>query len=334
MAGVVGIHVLANSLHLGHPPGTTGAAVLAADRVLNDVCVPAFLFLSGTLVWTRPAGASARAWWTRRAEVVFVPYLAWSAVYFVLALRADAALRAAAPAAIAAAFAVRLLTGTAHYHLYFPPILLLAYALTPAANRLLRHSPLLLVTAALACQGALVVVYRMAPLPPEPRLMLANALTLIPFAAFGAAVAASAERLGAHPGPVAAAAAAGGVALVAHGLGWLPVAADPGAGYLGRAAIMLATAAVLAAAVVLPATSLTLTAWAERFRAPLRGAAPLSYGVYLAHPLLLESVRSAVRSPAAWASPAFLAALWAGVLAASLAGVALLARFRATSWLV
>src|SRR5450759_3828705 len=72
MAGVVAIHVLANSLHLGHPPGATGTAVLAADRVLNDISVQAFLFLTGMLVWARPVASTARAWWAPRTEVVFI----------------------------------------------------------------------------------------------------------------------------------------------------------------------------------------------------------------------------------------------------------------------
>jgi len=121
----------------------------APVRVFDDLlhyAVPLFVFISGVFVWgrttlTEKASADKIAWGpflSRRVSLVLVPYLAWSALYMALLARQQAG--SLSPLRVLGL----LLTGHTWYHLYFIPMLLTFYLLTPLAVRILRRSPELL----------------------------------------------------------------------------------------------------------------------------------------------------------------------------------------------
>ena len=195
MAGVVAIHTL--GWPLAKAKGSAWyLGFLVADRVANAVCVPAFLFLTGLLVWgsrrrRAPHGLLVVA--AHRASCS-LPYLAWSAVYYVVRplLYPPAAGRRARGLADAA---VRVIAGTTCYHLYFPPLLLAVYLLAPArAAACSRAGPRRSRVATLVAQALLVAAHHGVPMPPEAREFVAHAALLVPFASAGAWFAAMGAR--------------------------------------------------------------------------------------------------------------------------------------------
>ena len=121
----------------------------APIRVLDDVlhyAVPLFVFISGALVWARPwrGGKGAyREFVAKRLGVIGLPYLAWAALYAVLYVE-----RSADGAAALLRVPGLVASGHIWYHLYFIPMLLTFYLLTPVASRAARWSPETLLAAA------------------------------------------------------------------------------------------------------------------------------------------------------------------------------------------
>jgi surface polysaccharide O-acyltransferase-like enzyme len=334
MAGVVMIHTLswamgANGVPKLHP------VYLAMGRFGNAVCVPAFLFLTGFLIWAGGPIDDWRAWWRRRLGVVFVPYVAWSLFYYWIrpSLYPDFTWPGR-KLFIIRDIVVRLLTGTAFYHLWFPPILLAVYVLTPLARRLLAAWPPLVPLAALALQGALIVLVQNVPMAPELKQLLSQFLSLVPFAAIGAWYA-TVER--SRPLPLWAlvpAGLAGFGLLVARSTGVLDYQMGRLEGYLWRLALLAAVSAFVAmlAALLTNARPALL-----RHRHGIAHVAGLSYGVYLAHPLAVWGAALlilATLGKPAWANPAVLLAAYVAEVAATLGFVALLRKSRVTAWLV
>ncbi len=133
MVAVVAIHVLMVYRY----PGAPISAVSLLDTLLH-FAVPVFFFVSGALVWGRYTGTGSAAYGSflhRRAMTIAAPYLAWSALYLAIA-----AFRGNWSYWITNA-PMLLLTGKSWYHLYFVPVLLLFYLLTPVAAPLIRRWP-------------------------------------------------------------------------------------------------------------------------------------------------------------------------------------------------
>lgn len=328
MSGVVAIHALAPVVR-GHLGGAWLPAYLALSRAANAVCVPAFVFLTGMLVWSRPA--SAEGWWARRARVVFVPFIAWSAVYHLVRPAFHAA--GASPEASLPA-SLGFLLGGAFYHLYFPPVLLAIYLLTGPARRLAAVSPALPMALALLVQALLSRLLTAVTLPVEAFLPLSRFALLLPMAAAGAWFG-SAEREGrVRSATIAGAGVGGGVFIALRSLGVFPLPAEGLAASAVDLSTTLAVAALTAMLVVL-LSHVRLTP--HPVQRALTRLAGLAYGVYLAHPLLLTAATAAVGTTlgsAALGRPLVLGGTYAAVLAGSLCLAAALKAVPHTRWLV
>lgn len=257
--------------------GTRGPIAFVSWELRFAVAM--FVMLTGALVWSRqPAGiAGWPRFYYRRIRLVMEPYLFWSALY--LAIGAYLGIRQSGSAwDIARDIAL----GTSWYHLYFVPVIIGVYLLTPLANALHKRSMLFAVSA-FTVTGVVVPVL----LAPNMRLIprLVSLVTLyLPYAAFGAWYAdlrrsnsAAVVRLW----PV----------LLAVGLGirgWLVLDGGwPSSPYV-RAAVVIAlnvlpSLGVLGLAEVLlrnrPGIGRLAGVWAS-----------FGFGVYLAHPLLLLAI--------------------------------------------
>lgn len=335
MVAVVAIHVLAASLGLARGPWSP--LYLVVDKALNWVAVPTFLFLTGMLVWNGPAPASAIRWWRRRLGRVFVPFLVWSALYmllrFALAGRSSPPLVAALPTG-PGSLALALLFGGGFYHLYFPPLLIVVYLLAPVARRVRAVSPWLLLAAAPLLQLAFAYGWQLAAPLPDWRSKLANLALLAPFAAVGAWYGALEPQLRPWRPVVLSAGAVGLAVVLGLSTGALPLAREPFPGVLPRLGAMLSASAVIAAAVMLASAA---AGRLEPRRALYHRMSGLSYGVYLAHPMVIVAVVAMVRNTlgdAVWAQPAFVAAAFAVVLAATIGLVSALDANRWTEWAV
>lgn len=308
-----------------------GSLPLVIDDVLH-YAVPLFVFISGALVWGRPWSATPgayRRFVSKRFSQIGLPYAAWALVYLGVLLATDRD-----PAAQVARAGGLLLTGHVWYHLYFVPMLLTFYLLTPLASRAIRARPEL----------ALVVVYvlRITLWPmlsgwlrdtvPDLAWSYATHLaTHLPHMALGAWFAVRQERLPAalrRLWPLLLGAGLIALLLLATGATaeW-PTALRRPVYPLGMAATVL---------------GLVLGGFALEPR--LRRAAPLisqfaalSFGVYFVHPLWLLALEGAVSGAgleAAWLSWWAVPTAWLFVGSASLASAWLLSRARATGWLV
>lgn len=307
-------------------------------RVVDDVlhfCVPLFVFISGALVWGRwnPATdtQSGRSrfgeFLRRRVSVVAVPYLAWAMVFLALAFA-----QSGNSAALAARAPWLLLTGHVWYHLYFIPMLLIFYLLTPVAAPLIRRWP----------EATLVLLYaaRIALWPSAAAWLQLNAPDLVwsvathfathlPHMALGAWFALRRERLqraGAVMSPLLL--AGGLVALAARSadaLGWVPDALT----YAVYPLAMLSTLLGLAFG------AFGLERVLERNARLWSTGAALAFGVYFVHPLWLEAVWGVVgKTTDVWLEWWAVPAAWLLVTAASYATAWALARFGRTRWLV
>lgn len=325
MVAVVGIHCLMTYR------GSTGqySPIALVDTLLH-FAVPAFFFVSGALVWGRYSGRTVHDYThflKRRTAVVVAPYLAWSGLYLLIA-----AVRGYWPYWVTHAPAL-LLTGRSWYHLYFIPVLVLFYVITPLVAPLARRHPELLLIAAYAVRLFLV----------EPVTLWARAAggpLLVTFAVV-ATTHASSMALGAWF------AARKDVVLPALRRTW-PLVLSIGSLTLvaqSLAAIPFVPAA-LEKAVVPTAMALAVLGLAGlSFSIPMSSAAAdktarlggLALGVYLAHPALLLvwlTVITAAGGGMLLQSGWFSVVSITVVTAASFGLSALLSHGRATAWLV
>ena len=133
--------------------------------------VPVFFLLSGLGLGLSRREAGLPGFWLRRMRRSVLPYVLWSAFYFlqsshfrVSALVSHGGLRA---------FGRLLLTGGAASHLWFLPVLLQLYLLYPALKWCMRACPLpTLVLSFLMSLYCTLVIYVPLPFPPwwRPRL--------------------------------------------------------------------------------------------------------------------------------------------------------------------
>lgn len=304
-------------------------------RVLDDLlhyAVPLFVFMSGALLWARPwpGGRGAYGSFVRkRVSLIGAPYLAWAMLY--LALRAaglgENALELGRIPGL-------LLTGHVWYHLYFIPMLLTFYLLTPIASMLARRSPEALVIGAYALRilwGAEIISGFESALGDLGRSYATHIVMHLPHMALGAWFALR------YPGAPAWAKrtwpillAVGTAILLAASLGL-----TTGLSFeLRRYMYPAGTAATLLGIALL---AFRLEPMLERSSRITVRAGLLALGVFFVHPLFLLGVDALVAAgPGAriWLQPWVPVAVFSAVTAASFWTARLLARHKATRWLV
>ncbi|GAA2558336.1 hypothetical protein GCM10010435_31690 [Winogradskya consettensis] len=261
---VVGVHTVSQQ-----PGGTglTNGALLTVMHVSREV----FFLLTAFVLCYSYRDREPRRWtafWKRRYLLVGVPYLVWSVIYH-LAVRNDGLAR-------------EILTGTAQYHLYFLLVSMQLYLVFPLLRRLLsatagRHGRLLTVA----------VVYQLAAY----HFLHPNALLIsyLGFVVVGGIAATHAPAFLAltrrHQGRIFT----GTAVVLAAGIGWFLVQVL----LLGRSTVT--ASAVFQPVVVLESFAVAWSflaaglAWESRPRW-VRTAADASFGVYLAHPLILQAL--------------------------------------------
>lgn len=307
-------------------------------RIVDDLlhyAVPLFVFISGALVWGRyvPGPGSFRQLVSRRGRMVALPYLAWAMLFFAVALTqpvdGSSVLLRQAPAL--------LLTGHVWYHLYFIPMLLALYLLTPLMAPVIRRWPeatlgvvyllrIVVWGGVPGWQGAGAWLHGWAP--DLAWSFAQHVVTHLPHMVLGAWFAIRFD------------------AAISRRRFW-PLLLTFGFALLGaRSAGALESLPRLAAQTVYPlgmaATVLGLVLWAFSVERRLRsravaisGMAALSFGVYFVHPLILLAVWRGVGTDSAiWTTAWAIPGTWAATCSASLLIASALSRYKPTAWLV
>ncbi len=324
MIAVVATHVMM----VYRVPDAPVSAVTLVDALLH-FAVPVFFFVSGALVWGRYTGRTGTEYASflrRRSATVAAPYLAWSALYLTIAgLRGDWVYWVTHTPLL-------VLTGRSWYHLYFVPVLLLFYLLTPIAAPLMRRWPELTVAVAFIVRLTLLPsATEFADRVGGPMLVTftAVAVTHLSHMALGAWFARRSRQILPFLRSWWAVLLIPGMLLVAGDALGATTRIDAVAGMAvpaGMALVVLGLAGI--------AFKLRLTQPQAAFTAR---AAAYSFGVYLLHPAIVLAWRTAVTSAdgSAWWNSFWFALLSATVITvASVAASALLARNRSTAWLI
>ena len=295
VAGVIAVHVVSFT----NPPGNVAAGavtmLLHANREVF-VCLTALVLAYGYSDHRWRPGRLGR-FWARRYWLVGVPYVVWSVVYVL----ADGG-AVASPLAWLRQLGSDLLSGAARYHLYFLLVTMQLYLVFPLLQQLIRatrghHRALLVVSLILQLALTGAIDGRLG----APGLLgawLAHPDALLPsyqlYVIVGMVMADHLEGLSewvrrhwplvAAGVPVAAGAA---VACYLDGVYWGRLAP------LEAARVFQPAVVVESLAVILGLYGLGVL-WAGRLR---RGAGRLvgegadaSFGIYLAHPLVLQGV--------------------------------------------
>jgi|SRR5581483_2353939 len=287
-AAVIVVHAVAFT----EPPASRGwAALLMLAQFGREV----FFALTGfVLVYSAARGPlDAAAFWRRRFPAVAVPYLAWSGIY--TALHVFGPLHAhLSPATVAWDF----VTGNAEYHLYFLLVTLQLYLVFPVLLRFVRKTAgravrVLAVAAALDAAWLAWLQYGPAPGGWVGRFVWPRAYELLPtyavYVLIGAYAAVHFERV--QRVVAQRRRRLVGIAAVAAVLAEIAFWAQVGGREPRVAAAVLQPAMMLTSVAALIGLYLAGDRWAGRGR---RGAgfvaraSDLSFGVYLAHPLVLE----------------------------------------------
>jgi peptidoglycan/LPS O-acetylase OafA/YrhL len=291
VALVIAVHVVAQQ-----PGGVAlaGGALLTVMHVSREVF---FLLTAFVLTYSYRDRAPSRwsAFWRRRYLLVCVPYLLWSAVYFL----ADGEPLWPAGHALAR-FSKDLLTGAARYHLYFLLVTMQLYLVFPLLRRLLLatrgHYGWLLAGAAVYQFGFYAAAQRGSALGPltgwlrDPSPYLPSYLG---FVVAGGVAACHAEAFMRWTSDRMRWVFTWCAAVVAVGLAVFFVQVC----WLGQSPVVASGVfqpVVVAESVVIAWAFLALgLAWQQR-RTPgrrlVRSASDASFGVYLAHPLLVQGL--------------------------------------------
>jgi peptidoglycan/LPS O-acetylase OafA/YrhL len=287
-AAVIVVHAVAFT----EPPASRGwAGLLMLAQFGREV----FFALTAFVLVYSAAGRphDSGTFWRKRFPAVAVPYLAWSAIYS--AFHIFGPLHAhLSPATVAWDF----LTGNAEYHLYFLLVTLQLYLVFPLLLRFVRRTadravPVLATVGAINVAWLAWLQYGHAPAGWAGQFLWPRAYELLPtygvYVLLGAYAALHLDRLepfvARHRRRLLGVAA--GAAVAAEAAFWAQV----GGRQPRVAAAVLQPAMLLTSLAALIVLYLTGTAWVGRGRPGARlmtRASDLSFGVYLAHPLVLE----------------------------------------------
>ncbi|HEY0530588.1 MAG TPA: acyltransferase [Actinoplanes sp.] len=273
--------------------GWSNGAVLVVTHVSREV----FFLLTAFVLTYAYRGQPWPAFWRRRFLLVGVPYLVWSAIYV---------LAAGQPRRLP----VALLTGTASYHLYFLLVSMQLYLVFPLLRRLLRATAgrhRAVFVAAVAYQ---LTAYAILPhLIARPDALL---ISYLGFVVVGGIAAVHAVPLLAWTGRHRGAVLLSAIAVTVCGLGWFVLQTvvlhrDP----TTASAVFQPLIVIESVAVAWAFLALGLSRRGEAFRTGafrvgafragafragafrtrvFRAGADVSFGVYLAHPLLLQGL--------------------------------------------
>jgi peptidoglycan/LPS O-acetylase OafA/YrhL len=282
IALVIGVHTVSQQ------PGGTGVVSGALLNVMHVSREVFFLLTAFVLSYRYRDRAPARWWgfWRRRYWLIGVPYVAWSLIYFF----------ARGETTAVGALGAMLLTGTAAYHLYFLLVSMQLYLVFPLLRRLLtatRDRPGRVLAVAVAYQLAVYALAQWHPATAWLRDPSPYLFSYLGFIVAGGVAATHADAFLAWTRGHArwiyracAATAAAGVGVFLIQL-WV----------LGRPPDV--ASAVFQPVVVVESFAVAWTflalgvAWQDRGtpgRRAVRAAADAGFGVYLAHPLLLQGL--------------------------------------------
>jgi poly(3-hydroxybutyrate) depolymerase/peptidoglycan/LPS O-acetylase OafA/YrhL len=334
IAGVIAVHVVTGTNRPTSVPAGAATILLHVNREVFVLLTALVLTYSygGRAAW------SLREFWARRYWLVATPYVAWTAIYFL----ADGP-----PGSVADALrqlAADLASGMARYHLYFLLVTMQLYLVFPALLVLVRatrgsHRLLLAAGAAVQLAFTAAIHYRLAAGGPLG-WWLAHPDALLPsyvlYVLAGAVIADHMRELAAwvrgHRAMVAAAVLGGtGAALGSY----VYDVSFRVQGPLVASEVFQPAVTVESLAIVLGMYALGVW-WADRLRPArlvrlVRQASDASFGIYLAHPLVLQGVLAlgGLTGLAAWllglpgrytlviglagVLPVVLALTWAGV---------------------
>ena len=264
----------------------------------------------------------------RRFVAIGLPYLAWAALYAWLYV-ARATDRASALAQVPGLVA----SGHIWYHLYFIPMLLTFYLLTPLAARALRRSPELTVLAAYALRIVLgpPITHALANVDPLLGQYGTHVLSHLPHMALGAWFALRLDMIGPRIRRWWPAMLATGLAALAY----LSASGTPAWPLELHRLLFPGAMALTVLGFALGAIELE-PRYAQDART-VTHMGSLSFGVYFVHPLILLAVFAAAGPATAgslWPRVWFPLLVWAGTSALSLLISDQLRRFRFTAWLV
>ncbi|MDQ6838141.1 MAG: acyltransferase [Actinomycetota bacterium] len=290
--GVLCVH--ATSLML---PSTEASGVaLAVLHVTREV----FLFLSAfVLAYSTRLPLVARSFWRRRFPLVAAPYVVWSAIYVL----ADGDL--GSPVSVMARFCRDLLSGAARFHLYFLILTFQLYVVFPWVRAWLvrrsRHGRILVAALLWQVAFAAAIHYRL-DLPAPISTWLQHPGTWLPsyvlYVVGGILAALHFDRVRAEVRRHRRLIGLG--TLVVFGWGIISYELDIKIGHVSplHAGEVFAPAVVVESVAAI-AGQFALGLWIAERAGPralrlLRTSSDVSFGVYLAHPLLYQGFLAAL----------------------------------------
>ncbi len=306
----------------------------APIRVVDDLlhyAVPLFVFISGALVWARPWRAERgeyRRFLRRRFALIGLPYLAWAALYAALYVG-----RSKDPGAALMQVPGLVASGHIWYHLYFIPMLLTFYLLTPIAAAALHRSPELTLvgTYLLRIVCGPPIAHLLADIHPLAGQYAIHVLSHLPHMALGAWFALRLDQFPAWFRRAWPALLVAGTVV----LGYVSVSGLP-SWPLGLQRLLLPAGMALTVLGFALGAILLEPRYAGEARV-ITHLGSLSFGVYFVHPLFLLAVFTATGDAgpgSVWWRPWFPLMVWAGVSALSLGFSHILRGSRYTAWLV
>ena len=290
VAGVILVHATALTVSYG---SVAAGGVYVVAHVTRSV----FLLLSAFVLTysfdRRPVGA--RAFWRKRYPLIVVPYATWSLIYILTGGDLGSVQR------VVTSFLEDLITGNAHFHLYFLLLTMQLYAVFPAIMAVLRRWPGVLLPALAVSLGfelAVNALIHYGTWPPALSIWLGNAgawlLTYPLYVIMGVAAARNFSKVTTwvrrHSRLVvlswfaSVGVALGSYLLDLRYLGYSPLKASE----VFQPALVLETVTATAAQYV-------LGMWlgnhlSVRHLRRLERSSDVSFGVYLAHPLLISAI--------------------------------------------
>jgi len=296
--------------------------------------VPALVFISGALVWGKPEPMGLLGYagfLKRRLAVVGVPYLIWTILYFAANQFFDLGVQATGAFGAVRLFVIELLSGGASYHLYFVPVLMVLYVLTPVTRWAVRRSPEAVLAFGLSASlwgyGVARVLGAASRHPGDFRLPLTMLVQLAPYMALGAWYAARRKTVD----PVLR----WGWLILLVGGAWARMADWSALGLAQPARLVVASVAGALIVLGLVGGFGWLPGKNRTADARVLSLSALAYGVYLAHPLVILAGRLVIgrfEAWSVWGSVPFVLGAYVVVVTATFALVALLRRAPVLRW--